>query len=163
MKSEPQGAKDTKQGLDRHRTRARIVGNESAIDTKKSMKDGEKILKMTTVNKQEMLKKAYTAFNSRDIETALSLMHSDVAWPDGINGGYVHGHDAVREYWRQQWAKFGVHVEPMAFKTLEDKRVSVEVHQTVRDLAGKVIADYMVQHIYTLEEGLVRTMEIRKL
>jgi hypothetical protein len=32
----------------------------------------------------------------------------------------------------------------------------------VRDLAGKVLADRMVQHVYTLEEELVRKMEIRK-
>jgi len=118
--------------------------------------------KMTLVMKQEMLKKAYTAFNNRDIDTALTMMHADVEWASGPDGSYVHGHEGVREHWTQQWRMFDPQVEPLAFKTLADGRVLVEVHQIVRDLAGKVLADRMVQHVYTLEEELVRKMEIRK-
>jgi len=36
------------------------------------------------------------------------------------------------------------------------------VHQVVRDLAGKVLAEQRVQHVYLIEQGLVRSMEIRK-
>ena len=114
------------------------------------------------LNKQEIVKKAYTAFNNRDIETALSLMQADVAWPNGMEGGHVYGHEAVRDYWTRQWAQIDPHVDPLAFKTIEDGRVVVDVHQIVRDLSGNVISDQMLQHIYTLEDGLVRTMEIRK-
>lgn len=114
------------------------------------------------LNKQEIVKKAYTAFNKRDIDTALSLMQPDVEWQKVGESGYVHGHNAVRKYWIEEWAMLDPHVEPIAFKTNERGEVVVDVHQTVRDLTGKMIADYMVQHVYTLEDGLVRTMEIRK-
>lgn len=30
---------------------------------------------------QDLIKKAYAAFNARDIDTALSTMHPDVQWP----------------------------------------------------------------------------------
>lgn len=113
---------------------------------------------MTT--NQALIKKAYTAFNNRDIETALPLLHEDVVWP--ADGGTVDGREAVRDYWIKQWAEIDPRVEPMAFKTDADKRVVVDVHQTVRDLAGKVLSDQMVQHVYTMEDGLVRRMEIRK-
>jgi hypothetical protein len=36
------------------------------------------------------------------------------------------------------------------------------VHQVVRDLTGKVLADEMVEHIYQLEGGSIRRMDIRK-
>src|SRR5215813_9762079 len=114
------------------------------------------------VNKQEIVKKAYKAFNNRDIETAVSLMQPDVAWPNGVDGGYVHGRDAVRAYWTKQWTKIDPHVDALAFKTAEDGRVVVDVRQIVRDLSGNVISDEMVQHIYTLEDGLVQTMEIQQ-
>jgi hypothetical protein len=32
----------------------------------------------------------------------------------------------------------------------------------VRDLAGNVTADKMVQHVYQLRDGLITRMEIRK-
>lgn len=34
-----------------------------------------------------LIKKAYSAFNSRDIDTALSTLHSDVQWPKAFEGG----------------------------------------------------------------------------
>ncbi len=117
---------------------------------------------MSMINKQDMLKKAYTAFNNRDLETALSLMQVDVVWPKGSDGGYVHGHEGVREYWTQQWAMIDSQVKPIGFKTHADGRVEVNVHQVVRDLAGNLLSEQMVQHIYTLQDGLVRKMEIRK-
>jgi hypothetical protein len=41
-------------------------------------------------------------------------------------------------------------------------RTLVTVHQVVRDLAGHVVADPMVQHIYRFEDGLIKHMEIDK-
>ena len=40
---------------------------------------------------------AYEAFNARDIDTVLSFMHQNVHWPNGWEGGYVEGHNGVRE------------------------------------------------------------------
>jgi hypothetical protein len=36
------------------------------------------------------------------------------------------------------------------------------VHQIVRDLTGKVLADEVVEHVYQVQDGLVRQMDIRK-
>lgn len=38
---------------------------------------------------QHLVKEAYSAFNSRDINTALSTFHSDVQWPKAFEGGYI--------------------------------------------------------------------------
>jgi uncharacterized protein YchJ len=40
---------------------------------------------------QELLRRGYTAFNARDIDTILSMMHPDVQWANGMEGGYVLG------------------------------------------------------------------------
>ena len=37
--------------------------------------------------KQDLIKKAYSAFNARDINTALATMHPDVQWPKAFEGG----------------------------------------------------------------------------
>ena len=108
----------------------------------------------------QLLQKAYAAFNARQIDNVLLLMQSDVSWPNGWEGGYVHGHDEVRAYWERQWAAIDPHVEPVGFTQLPDGRMQVKVHQLVKDMQGNVILDGPVLHIYTIDDGLVRSMEI---
>ena len=110
---------------------------------------------------REILKAAYRAFNARDVDAALATMHRDVAWPNGMEGGYVHGHRDVRDYWTRQWAMIDPHVEPLDFEVDEAGRIVVNVHQVVRDLAGQVKADRVVQHVYELRDELIVSMEIR--
>ena len=40
-------------------------------------------------------------------------------------------------------------------------RIVVDVHQVVRDLSGSIVVDQMVQHIYSMRDGLIGHMEIR--
>jgi hypothetical protein len=111
---------------------------------------------------RELLASAYKHFNARDIDSVLSLMHPDVDWPNGMEGGRVQGHNAVRDYWIRQWAILDPHVEPTGYASDADGRINVQVHQVVRDLAGKVLLDHMVQHVYLVQDGLIRNMEIRE-
>ena len=110
---------------------------------------------------EELLRRAYRAFNARDTDGALALMHPDVDWPNGMEGGREVGHDAVRAYWTRQFGMIDSHVEPVAFESDAEDRVVVDVHQVVRDLDGKLLLDSPVQHVYTFREGLVAHMEIR--
>lgn len=109
----------------------------------------------------EVLRYAYAAFNARNVDAALATMHPDVDWPNGMEGGRVHGHQGVREYWTRQWTLIDPHVEPLSFATEPDGRIAVEVRQVVRDAAGTLLVDQRVRHVYRMEDGLVREMEIR--
>lgn len=111
-------------------------------------------------NIQEIIKKAYFAFNTRDISTALSTMHPDIQWPKAFEGGYVNGHIAIREYWTRQWTEINPIVEPLEINQREDESVEVIVHQVVKDLKGKVLFDGNVKHIYTLQNNLLQKMDI---
>ena len=108
------------------------------------------------------LQQAYESFNARDIDGAVAAMQPDVEWPNGMEGGMVHGHAGVREYWTRQWSIVDPHVEPVGFDLDEAGRVVVTVHQVVRDLSGKMLVDRMVEHVYSVEDGLIRSMEIRE-
>ena len=110
----------------------------------------------------ELIRRAYQAFNARDIDGALATMQPDVEWPNGMEGGTVHGHAGVRQYWTRQWSMINPHVEPMTFQVDEAGKVLVGVHQVVRDLSGNVLLDRMVEHLYLLEGELIRSMEIRE-
>ena len=52
-------------------------------------------------------------------------------------------------------------MEPRRFTVEADGRVAVAVHQVVRDLAGTVLKEAAVQHVYALDHGLIVSMEIR--
>jgi len=110
----------------------------------------------------DLLTAAYDAFNARDIDAALSVMHPDVDWPNGWEGGRVRGRQAVRDYWTRQWAAIDPRVDPVAFAVDATGRAVVKVHQLVRDLQGNPVSEGMVEHVYRIEHGLIRSMDIRE-
>ena len=52
-------------------------------------------------------------------------------------------------------------VEPLGFTAGRDERVAVDVRQVVRGPSGALVKDEMAQHVYRIEAGLIRSMEIR--
>jgi SnoaL-like domain len=102
---------------------------------------------------QQFLQSLYTAFNNRELETIISVMHPDVKWANGVEGGFVYGRDAVREYWTNQYQVIQVQLEALKFETDENNRNIVTVHQIVRDLQGNLLVDTTVQQIFTIENG----------
>lgn len=111
---------------------------------------------------QHLISKAYAAFNARNIDAVLEIMDAEVHWPNGWEGGYVQGHDEVKNYWIRQWKELDPNVEPIAFKEKQDGQIEVEVHQIAKDLNGNVLVDGIVKHIYTIKNGLIKNMEIEK-
>jgi phage pi2 protein 07 len=109
---------------------------------------------------QQLLQSLYTAFNNRELETIISVMHPDVKWSNGVEGGFVYGRDAVREYWTNQYKVIQVQLETLKFETDEKNRNVVTVHQIVRDLQGNLLADTTVEQIFTIENGLFVLYEI---
>jgi hypothetical protein len=109
---------------------------------------------------EQALTELYDAFNRRDIDAAVAGLHPDVDWPNGWEGGRLHGREAVRSYWQRQWKAIDPSVEPRGFSPSSADTVRVTVHQIVRDLNGTITADATVIHTYQFEDGLVRRMDI---
>src|SRR5215472_3054777 len=104
----------------------------------------------------ELLKRLYQQFNAREMESVLAVLHEDVIWANGMEGGHVHGRNEVRRYWTQQWTMIDPRVEPVEFSHGSKGEVVVEVHQVIRDLNGKLLTDKMVGHAFRIENGLVK-------
>jgi len=116
----------------------------------------------------EVLKRIYDRFNARDIDGVLAVLADDVVWANGMDGGHVHGLEAVREYWTRQWTIVSPHVEPVSFTETADSSVVVEVQQSVRDLEGKPLQDQAhglkdktVMHVFRLQDGKVTRFDIQ--
>jgi hypothetical protein len=117
---------------------------------------------MVTIAIQDQLKKAYAAFNARDIDTVFTTMHPDVQWPKAFEGGFANGKHEVKEYWTKQWKEINPNVEPTGFSLRDDETIEVAVHQVVKDLQDHLLFDGMVKHIYTLQNGLLAKMVIEE-
>jgi predicted SnoaL-like aldol condensation-catalyzing enzyme len=109
---------------------------------------------------QEFLQNLYDAFNKREIETIISKMRPNVKWVNGLEGGFVYGRDAVREYWTNQFKSIQPELEMLKFETDAKDRNIVTVHQIIKDLQGNVLADATVHQIFTIEDGLISLYEI---
>ena len=111
-------------------------------------------------NKRFLQKNIYDAFNKREFETIISLMLPNVKWANGLEGGFIYGRDAVRQYWTNQFKDIQVELVPLKFETDENNRNIVTVHQIVKNLQGNVLADVTVHQIFTFENGLISLYEI---
>ena len=113
-------------------------------------------------SKKELLTATYAAFNARNVDAVLAMLHPDVDWPNGWEGGRIRGREKVHEYWRRQWEVLDPQVKPLRFEEDEMGRIVIDVHQVVRDRAGNLLADQMVQHVYSIQDGLIERMDIRE-
>jgi hypothetical protein len=114
---------------------------------------------MTT---QELLSRAYSAFNQRDIDATLELVSETVSWPKASEGGRVVGKQEIRDYWARQWAEFDPRVDVLEVVDREAGKTDVKVHQLVKNLKGDVLSDTEVWHIYTIANGLIERMDIKE-
>ena len=116
----------------------------------------------------DLIKGLYNRFNARDVDGVLAALAEDVAWANGMDGGHVHGHAAIRDYWTAQWAVVSPHVKPIAFKHTGDGALAVDVIQTVLDLDGRPLVgqahglmDKTVVHIFRIDGDKVTRFDIQ--
>jgi hypothetical protein len=111
---------------------------------------------------QTLIKNAYAAFNARDIDAILHVMHPEVKWSKAWEGDYANGHDEVSAYWQRQWKEIDPKVTPVGFRERENGTLEVEVYQLVKDLGGNTLFDGKVMHVYVIADGLLQKMDIEK-
>ena len=114
-----------------------------------------------TLETQVLLATAYGALNLRQIDTFLSLVTPDVAWPHALEGTILTGHDQVRTYWISVWGMISPQLTPVRYHAEADGRTGVLVRQQVRDLQGAMLVDRSIEHLYRITDGKIAAMEIR--
>ena len=110
-------------------------------------------------NINNFFKDLYKNFNDRKIELVISKMTDKVKWANGMEGGYIYGHDEVKEYWTRQFNLVSSNVTPLTID-IENEVVKIKVHQVVHDLNGKLLADEFVYHYFHLENDKISEFDI---
>jgi hypothetical protein len=108
---------------------------------------------------ESAFKNLYQNFNDRKIDLVINEMTDDVQWANGIDGGYVFGHDGVREYWTRQFGLISSTVTPLETDE-ENNIVKIKVHQVVYDLNNNLLADEIVYHYFTLKNNKIARFDI---
>ena len=103
----------------------------------------------------------YANFNDRNIDRVIAEMTPDVKWANGMEGGYVYGHKAVRDYWTRQFPLISSHVTPIKIE-VENEVVKIKVHQVVHDTDGNLLADELVYHLFHLSGDKIPEFDIGK-
>jgi hypothetical protein len=114
-----------------------------------------------------LLTHLYAHFNARNIDALLAALAENVAWANGMDGGHLHGREAVRDYWTRQWAIVSPRIESLRFTQKPDGAILVEVQQSIRDAQGRRLegqthrlTDKTLIHIFRLHAGQVTRFEI---
>jgi hypothetical protein len=89
-------------------------------------------------------------------------MSENVSWPKASEGGRVVGKEEIRAYWARQWKEFDPHVEPLEIVDREGGIADVRVHQLVKSLGGDVLSDSEVWHVFTIANGLIDCMDMKR-
>lgn len=101
----------------------------------------------------------YHHFNDRQIDHVISKLTDHVKWANGMDGGYVYGHEGVKGYWTRQFKIVSSKVTPLEIYT-ENGRIKIKVHQIVHDVDGKLLANECVYHSFTLENNKIAEFNI---
>jgi len=117
----------------------------------------QKCNKMDSLN--NFFQELYKNFNDRKIDLVISKMTENVKWANGMEGGYVYGHNGVRDYWTRQFTMVSSNVTPLEIDK-ESGVVKIKVHHVVHDLNGKLLADEIVYHFFHLQDNKIAEFNI---
>ena len=109
----------------------------------------------------ETIVRLYAAQHARDLDAVIAHLHPSISWPNGWEGGSLHGTDAVRELLTRQWAELGLSLTPVRSHRVRGGWIEVDVHQVLSDQDGVVITDSTLVHAYRESDGLFDRVEIR--
>jgi ketosteroid isomerase-like protein len=109
---------------------------------------------------EEIVREAYTAFNNRDIEQAVTLMDPEVEWPDVVQGGFVRGREGVRRHWREVFAQAEPHIELADLERRPDRSIAAKVRQVVTGPDGQQISDEHLVHVFRIDDELITRMTV---
>jgi ketosteroid isomerase-like protein len=104
----------------------------------------------------------FDAYNAKDVEAAGALLHPDVDWPNVMGTDRLHGREAVREMWAQQFLEFDARISLIEMTTLPDGRRKARVSYEIRDLTGKLFTEEPATHTFAFRDGLISWMELER-
>ncbi len=114
-------------------------------------------------NETALIKHLYDDFNARKMDAILAKLTEDVMWANGMDGGYVHGHRDLKDYWERQWSVLNPQIKPVSFKKTEEGSILVEALFSGQPMGSQTegFKDIPVGHVFHIKDGLVSCFDIQ--
>ena len=109
---------------------------------------------------EDIARSTYSAYNRRDLDTALKHLDPCVTWDDGV-GGILTGTDAVAAHWQEQWRDTAamIHIDAIEFGDAAAATLCVDVTLAIRDASG-AITERSVRNILEFSNEKIVSMRI---
>jgi NAD(P)-dependent dehydrogenase (short-subunit alcohol dehydrogenase family) len=109
---------------------------------------------------EDLVRRAYSAYNDRAIDAGLELLALDVDWPKVPDGGFVHGREQVGRHWQEQFAAADPHIEIDDVAETSADRVEARVRQTVHDRDGRKVSEDRLLHVFTIANDHIKRLDV---
>ena len=107
---------------------------------------------------KEILLLAFHAYNAHDVDGLLAMVTPDVNWPS--RDKRLHGPEALKDYWLDQWRETSTHDQPIRIDDQPDGRLKVFLNQVVRTVDGKELSRGAFEYLFELRGGLIARLDI---
>jgi ketosteroid isomerase-like protein len=110
---------------------------------------------MTT---DDLIRRAFDAYNRQDSGTLLALVSDDVLWPGEAHT--LRGKDALRVFLERQWTRTRTHDEVVHVEE-RDGYVVASLSQTVRSVEGRTLSTGEFRYGFVVGDGLIKQLKTR--
>ncbi len=111
-------------------------------------------------NDIQLIKQLYEDFNARKVDALLAKTAQDVMWANGMEGGYVQGHQGLRDYWERQWSSLNPQIKAVGFSKTEAGAILVEALFSGKCLEQE-FKDMPAGHVFDIKNGLISRFDIQ--
>ena len=109
-------------------------------------------------SESDLLQRAFTAYDARDLAGLLTLVSEDVDWPDGARR--LRGRAALSAYWVAQWSRTRTHDRLQRIDRRADGSVVVRLERVVRSLEGHLLERALFDDVFRLDASRLARLDI---
>lgn len=111
---------------------------------------------------QELLLKAYSAFNARDLVGVRAVLHPHGVWPDTLEASDqpIEGIEAIMAHFAHLFAVLSPNIQLIRVIEETEGSLTVESQHLVEDHQGNIWSDNRATLTYHFKDGLLSGMTI---
>jgi len=109
---------------------------------------------------EDRIAELHAAINARDLEAAVACYAPDARFADGLEGGVIQGHDAIRAHFIHLFEAIRVELAVIRLSRLPDGRLRARLQVVARGPRGGLWQDDALTVWYRFERGLIVEQEL---
>lgn len=110
-------------------------------------------------NGRTTIRQLWRHLNARDFDKAGGLLHPAVDWACILEGGRLHGPEAVLAYWRRMMDYIRPESAIVTFADRPDGRIAVRMRHALRRPGGGLWTEEEVIQVFGFQDGLIVGMD----